>query len=409
MTPSLKAAEIAARTGPFFIVMNAASGHNDADEERQIMAGVFENAGRKFEFLKIDHPSQISEVCERAVRLAAEQRGVVVAAGGDGTINAVASAVLGTCCPFGVLPQGTFNYFGRVNAIPQETHAAAVALLNASVCPVQVGEVNGRIFLVNASLGLYPQLLEDREAWKQQLGRSRLVAFLSGLSTLLKARGQLALEIELAGQRAFLRTPTLFNIFGRIFNPYAAYLDAFGPELEPQLQTASLCLLGVKTTRRWRHKNGQVSSEQIERVCAQLAKATPQQLRVVVVHQPVHVLRTSDQHDRLRGWEPAVRAWAAAGADVVMGGHIHLPYVSDLTASVAGLGRRMWCVQAGTALSSRVRREAPNSVNLLRYAADDASLPCQVERWDFDADAARFALVKTSDLRLDRAQPRPAV
>ena len=210
MTPSLKAAEIAARTGPFFIVMNAASGHNDADDERQIMADVFDNAGRKFEFLKIENPSLIREVCERAVRLAAEQRGVVVAAGGDGTINAVASAVLGTCCPFGVLPQGTFNYFGRVNAIPQETHAATVALLNASVSPVQVGEVNGRIFLVNASLGLYPLLLEDREAWKQQLGRSRLVAFLSGLATLLKARGQLKLEIELEGRSASLRTPTLF-------------------------------------------------------------------------------------------------------------------------------------------------------------------------------------------------------
>lgn len=210
MTPSLKAAEIAARTGPFFIVMNAASGHNDADEERQIMAGVFENAGRKFELLKIENPSLISEVCERAVRLAAEQRGVVVAAGGDGTINAVASAVLGTCCPFGVLPQGTFNYFGRVHAIPEETRAAAVALLGASVSPVQVGSVNGRIFLVNASLGLYPQLLEDREAWKQQLGRSRLVAFLSGLATLLKARGQLKLEIELEGRSVSLRTPTLF-------------------------------------------------------------------------------------------------------------------------------------------------------------------------------------------------------
>ena len=210
MTPSLKAAEIAARTGPFFIVMNAASGHNDADEERQIMADVFENAGRRFEFLKIENPSQISEVCKRAVRLAADQHGVVVAAGGDGTINAVAGAVLGTGCPFGVLPQGTFNYFGRVNAIPQETHAAAVALLNASVSPVQVGQVNGQIFLVNASLGLYPQLLEDREAWKQQLGRSRLVAFLSGLSTLLKARGQLKLEIELEGRSASLRTPTLF-------------------------------------------------------------------------------------------------------------------------------------------------------------------------------------------------------
>jgi diacylglycerol kinase family enzyme len=210
MTPSLKAAEHAARTGPFFIVMNTASGHNDADEERQVMADVFNDAGRKFEFLKIDDPSQIHEVCVRAVKLAAEQGGVVVAAGGDGTINAVASAVLGTCCPFGVLPQGTFNYFGRVNAIPQETRAAAIALSGARVSPVQVGQVNGRLFLVNASLGLYPQLLEDREAWKQQFGRSRFVAFLSGLATILRARGQLKLEIELAGKSVFLRTPTLF-------------------------------------------------------------------------------------------------------------------------------------------------------------------------------------------------------
>ena len=197
----------------------------------------------------------------------------------------------------------------------------------------------------------------------------------------------------------------LFNIFSRLFRPYAAYLDAFGPELEPQLQTATLCLLGVKTTRRWRHKNGQISTAQIDRVCDQLLKATPDQLRVVVVHQPVHVLRTSDEHDRLRGWEPAVRAWAAAGADVVMGGHIHLPYVCELSASVAGLGRRMWCVQAGTALSSRVRREAPNSVNLLRYGAHGEGIACQVERWDFDGATNSFGLVKSSELRLDRALP----
>ena len=199
----------------------------------------------------------------------------------------------------------------------------------------------------------------------------------------------------------------LFNIFSRLFYPYAAYLRAFGPELEPQLQTASLCILGVKTTRRWRHKNGQISSEQIKRVCAQLANAKPEQLRVVVVHQPVHVLRTSDEHDRLQGWEPAVRAWAEAGADMVMGGHIHLPYVCELSASVSGLGRRMWCVQAGTALSSRIRREAPNSVNLIRYDTAQPGMPCLVERWDFDASAVRFELVKTSDLLLDRRKAGP--
>ncbi len=203
-------AKKAARHGPLFVVLNSASGHNDTNEARQVLAEVFSSAGRACEFLQFDNPADIADVCAKAVRLATDQGGVVVAAGGDGTINAVAGAVLRSGCPFGVLPQGTFNYFGRAHAIPQDTRAAAQALLGASISPVTVGEVNGRVFLVNASLGLYPQLLEDREAWKQQFGRSRLVAFASGLATLFQARGQLKLEIELAGKTTALRTPTLF-------------------------------------------------------------------------------------------------------------------------------------------------------------------------------------------------------
>jgi hypothetical protein len=97
-----------------------------------------------------------------------------------------------------------------------------------------------------------------------------------------------------------------------------------------------------------------------------------------------------------------VRAWAAAGADLVIGGHIHLPYVCELSSRVAGLGRRLWCVQAGTALSSRVRWEAPNSVNLLRYDAAGDPLQCQSERWDYLSVAGRFELVDASALLLDR-------
>ena len=200
----------AAKSGPLFVVLNAASGHKDTDAERQVLADVFTSAGRAFEFLQFDDPASIARVSAKAVASAKAKGGVVVAAGGDGTINAVAAAVLRSGCPFGVLPQGTFNYFGRTHAIPQDARAAACALLGASVSPVTVGQVNGRVFLVNASLGLYPQLLEDREAWKQQFGRSRMVAFASGLVTLLKARGQLKLDIELAGQTSALRTPTLF-------------------------------------------------------------------------------------------------------------------------------------------------------------------------------------------------------
>jgi 3',5'-cyclic AMP phosphodiesterase CpdA len=196
----------------------------------------------------------------------------------------------------------------------------------------------------------------------------------------------------------------LLNLYGRLTHPYAAYQRSFGAELEPLLQTPALLVIGVKTTRRWRHKNGEVSAAQIERVRWQLEHSRPQQLRVVVVHQPVHVLRQEDEHDRLRGWEAAVRSWSRAGADIVMGGHIHLPYVCELSATMKDLARPMWCVQAGTAVSSRVRAEAPNSVNVVHYESSGASPRCEVHRWDFQARSKRFELANTTALAIAREQ-----
>ena len=192
----------------------------------------------------------------------------------------------------------------------------------------------------------------------------------------------------------------LFNLFQRFFKPYGRYLAAFGPELEPVVSTPLLLVIGVKTTRRSRHKNGEVSRAQITRVAAELKRSDPAQLRIVVVHQPVHVMHTEDQHDRLRGWEPAVHAWSQAGADIVMGGHIHLPSLCDLSARMSGLTRRFWCVQAGMALSTRVRAGNPNSVNMLRYQGLDQPFPCQLERWDFQAASGHFECVQSSELPL---------
>ena len=213
-------------SGTLYIVINAGSGHRNSDDEQQIMSRVFSTAGRSFEFLLIRKSRQISALACRAVELALANQGVVVAAGGDGTINAVAGAVMdsamrGAVCPFGVIPQGTFNYFGRAHGISQDTNAAAQALVNARAEPVQVGLVNGAVFLVNASVGLYPQLLEDREVWKLRLGRSRVVAFFSGMATLLRSRRQLRLHIDApasvghstlasASGATEIRTPTLF-------------------------------------------------------------------------------------------------------------------------------------------------------------------------------------------------------
>lgn len=195
---------------PFFVVINAASGHVDADKATDCIKGIFDEAGRRHEFLRVLDPSQLSSTAEEAVKRAIAQGGVVVAAGGDGTLSAVAQAVHGRGPAYGVLPQGTFNYFGRVNGIPQELEKATRALLRARVQPVHVGRVNGRVFLVNASLGLYPQVLQDREKAKQQLGRNRWVAIYSGLRTLAGHVRQLSLEFEQGGKRRVLKSPTLF-------------------------------------------------------------------------------------------------------------------------------------------------------------------------------------------------------
>ena len=132
---------------PLFVVLNVASGRHDAGDTQQTLAGLFDAAGRRHRFLLIKHAGDLQGRAKEAVRLACEQGGIVVAAGGDGTINAVA---------------------------------------------------------------LYTQLLEDREVAKAQLGRSRLVAMGAGLLTLVRERRQLRLTLEMGGATRDIRTPSLF-------------------------------------------------------------------------------------------------------------------------------------------------------------------------------------------------------
>lgn len=196
--------------GLLSVVINPGSGEHDAQQTRDLLARVFEEAGRRFEFVPVESPAVLEEASRQAAVAAAHRGGVLVAVGGDGTISTVAGAAWRAGCVLGIIPQGTFNLFGRGHGIPQNPELAARALVRGLPERVQVGEVNGRLFLVNASLGLYPQLLQDRETFKSQLGRHRWVAMLSGLVTLFVWRRQLTLEIELDGERTVLVTPTLF-------------------------------------------------------------------------------------------------------------------------------------------------------------------------------------------------------
>jgi diacylglycerol kinase family enzyme len=195
---------------PLHIVCNAGSGAGDAAAARQEMEQILTGAGRRHEFVLIDDPQRLPEIARATAEAAVRDDGAVVVAGGDGTINAVLQAVLPTGRPLGIVPQGTFNYSPRAHGIPLETAAATRALLSARLEPVQVGLVNDRAFLVNASVGLYPELLQEREAYKRQYGRRRSVALWAGLRTLLREHAGLAVEVEHDTGSERLQTPTIF-------------------------------------------------------------------------------------------------------------------------------------------------------------------------------------------------------
>lgn len=194
---------------PLFVLLNRGSGAADARERERIVRAGLQRAGRRHDIEVLDDPARLPATARALAGRAAEAGGAMVVAGGDGTINAVLGPVLDSGAALGVLPQGTFNFTGRDRGMPEALAEAVRVLVETEPRHVQVGRVNERHFLVNASLGLYPQLLEDREAFKQSLGRSRTVAVVAGAVSLLRRRHRFHLEVACDGDAMQLDACTL--------------------------------------------------------------------------------------------------------------------------------------------------------------------------------------------------------
>ena len=206
-------------------VINDSAGAVEVDAKCAVIEAALAEQGRKGELL-VCGTDELSRVAAKAAATALERSTAVVAVGGDGSLNAVAQAVHAAGCAMGVIPYGTFNYFARTHGIPTEPAAAAQLLLQARPMPVQVSAINDRVFLVNASLGVYPELLQDREAYKARFGRSRWVAVLAACATLLRAQRRLRLHMEMGAAVRNLQTLTLFVGNNRL------QLQQFGAEPE---------------------------------------------------------------------------------------------------------------------------------------------------------------------------------
>lgn len=200
----------------------------------------------------------------------------------------------------------------------------------------------------------------------------------------------------------------LVNLALRAFAPYARFRRAFGSELEPIHDEARLLVIGVNTVMpRW-HQQGAISPRRAEQVSQRLRQAAPEQVRIVVCHHPVHVIRPEDDKNLLRGSADAVRQWVSAGADLILGGHIHLPYFRPLRQRFPDLPRAAWVAQAGTSVSARIRANIANSVNFIRPMETGKGLGCIVERWDFSDREGEFRKIAGEELVLDRAPASPA-
>jgi len=179
---------------------------------------------------------------------AAAERGdaLVIVGGGDGTIGAAASALVGTETKLGILPLGTLNHFARDLGIPTDLAEAAKLIAGGSDRAVDVAEMNDRIFINNSAIGLYPLMVVDRDLQQRRLGRSkRLAMIVASLRTLWRfGHRRLTLTVN-EEKQARVDTPLLF--VGN--NDYR--VDIGAPGQRQRLDGGELCVMVMrKKTRR---------------------------------------------------------------------------------------------------------------------------------------------------------------
>jgi len=149
-------------------------------------------------------------IANAAARARDEGVDVVVAGGGDGTVNCVVGKILGSGIVLGVLPLGTLNHFAKDLRIPLELEGALRVIAEGHRAPIDVAEVNGKPFVNNSSLGLYPEIVKDRDVGQRKLGYSKWVAFFRACVRAARRYPFLDVELDLDGRRYERRTPFVF-------------------------------------------------------------------------------------------------------------------------------------------------------------------------------------------------------
>jgi YegS/Rv2252/BmrU family lipid kinase len=180
----------------------ASRGTNDTDEIRRAFASV----GLRVRVALLEG----ADIAKRAQLAADRGDPLLIVGGGDGTISAAAGVLAGTNTKVGILPLGTLNHFARDLGIPVAIGEAAALIATGKARGVDIAQVNGRVFINNSAIGLYPLMVLDRDLQQQRLGRSkRLAMIVAGVRTLLRF-GHYRLALTVNDRQSQIDTPLLF-------------------------------------------------------------------------------------------------------------------------------------------------------------------------------------------------------
>ena len=220
------------------LIVNGAAGAGSSVD----LLSLFGDAGVPARLVPVRRGDDLSAVAAAVVR---ERPPVIVAGGGDGTLSAVASSVAGTGIALGVLPLGTLNHFAKDLGIPLDTMDAVRAIAAGNTLEVDVGVVNGHIFINNSSLGLYPHIVRDRDTQQRRLGRSKWYAL--AWATLTAVRRSRLLNVRIAHEDGVSHCSTRFIFIGN--NAYT--MEGFNVGARERLDRGHLSIYLSSRRSRW--------------------------------------------------------------------------------------------------------------------------------------------------------------
>jgi diacylglycerol kinase family enzyme len=189
------------------IIVSSSAGSSEKEGMESRLKAFFVSHNRDAQILVANSGDEVPDLARRAL---AENADLIAAGGGDGTINAVASVLAETGKTLGVLPLGTLNHFAKDLGIPLDLEQAAQILVDGTPARIDVGEVNGKIFVNNSSLGLYPSIVQNREDIQERLEYGKWPAFLWASLAVLRRYSLLEVRLRVDSQELVRHTPFIF-------------------------------------------------------------------------------------------------------------------------------------------------------------------------------------------------------